>query len=140
MSIWERIVEKKIQQAMQSGEFDDLPGEGRPLQLDDETFVPQEWRLAYRLLHNAHLLPDWLQLDREIAAVVNATRAELASKPIDPREGTMPSGDRLAAFEKKIDLANRMIDEYNLRVPIARLRRGRLDARAELAKLLEGGR
>jgi len=42
------LAEKKIQEAMACGEFDDLPGAGRPLDLDDDALVPEELRLAKR--------------------------------------------------------------------------------------------
>jgi hypothetical protein len=47
------LVEQKLLEAVSRGEFDDLPGAGRPLDLDDDPLVPEELRLAYRILKNA---------------------------------------------------------------------------------------
>lgn len=62
----ELIAERKIEEAMQEGKFDDLPGRGKPLPLDEEWFAPPELRPAIRLLKSAGVLPDWLERAREI--------------------------------------------------------------------------
>ncbi len=56
-----------MQEAVGRGEFDNLPGTGKPLALDDDTFVPPELRVAYRVLQNAGYLPHNLQLRSEIS-------------------------------------------------------------------------
>jgi hypothetical protein len=66
MTLLDQIAERHIQQAAQRGEFDDLPGAGKPLQLDDDALVPEELRAGYRLLKNAGYLPPELQLNRDI--------------------------------------------------------------------------
>jgi hypothetical protein len=63
----ERLAEARIQEAMARGELSNLPGEGQPLQLDDRVSVPEELRVAYRLLKNAGFLPPEVQLRRDIA-------------------------------------------------------------------------
>ncbi|MFN3689716.1 MAG: DUF1992 domain-containing protein [Fimbriimonadales bacterium] len=62
----ELIAERKIEEAMQEGKFDDLPGKGKPLPLDEEWLAPPELRPALRLLKSAGVLPDWLERAREI--------------------------------------------------------------------------
>jgi hypothetical protein len=55
----EWLAEKKIEDAVARGEFDDLPGAGRPLELDDDALVPEEMRMAHRILKNADVpLPE----------------------------------------------------------------------------------
>jgi Domain of unknown function (DUF1992) len=61
------IAESKIRSAMARGEFDDLPGRGKPLVLDDLTGVPGELRMGYRLLRNAGCLPPELEARKEVA-------------------------------------------------------------------------
>ncbi|MEJ2061000.1 MAG: DUF1992 domain-containing protein [Gammaproteobacteria bacterium] len=63
------IAESRIQEAIERGELDDLPGAGQPLALDDDAHVPPELRAGYRLLKNAGCLPPELQLRREISKV-----------------------------------------------------------------------
>jgi hypothetical protein len=51
------VAEQKIAEAVSKGELDNLPGAGRPLNLDDDALVPEELRLAYRILKNAGFAP-----------------------------------------------------------------------------------
>lgn len=66
MSCFERTVEDKIRRAQQEGAFDNLPGTGKPLLLEDESAVPSDLRLVYRMLKNANCLPPELELHKEI--------------------------------------------------------------------------
>jgi hypothetical protein len=63
----DKLAEPRMQEAVGRGEFDNLPGTGKPLVLDDDTFVPPELRVAYRVLQNAGYLPHNLQLRSEIS-------------------------------------------------------------------------
>jgi hypothetical protein len=69
MFLIDQLAEHHIQQARERGEFDNLPGSGRPLILEDEALVPEELRAGFRLLKNAGFLPPQLQLTREIREV-----------------------------------------------------------------------
>lgn len=62
----EQIAEERIRAAQEQGEFDDLPGRGKPLDLDDDAHVPQELKMAWRVLKNAGCLPPELEAEREI--------------------------------------------------------------------------
>ena len=65
MNLLDQIAETRIQEAIEQGELRDLPGEGKPLRLDDDTAIPEELRVAYRILKNAGFLPPELQLRKE---------------------------------------------------------------------------
>jgi hypothetical protein len=67
MLLLDQIAEARIQEAVERGEFDKLPGAGQPLRLDDDGHVPQELRAAYRLLKNAGFVPPEVELRREIS-------------------------------------------------------------------------
>ena len=60
------IAERRIQEAQERGDFDDLPGAGRPLHLEDMSHVPPELRMAYTILRNADCLPPELAERKEI--------------------------------------------------------------------------
>lgn len=62
----EQIAEERIRQAQEQGVFDDLPGRGRPLDLNDDAHVPEDLRMAWRVLKNAGCLPPELEAEREI--------------------------------------------------------------------------
>jgi len=61
-----KIVEERIAKAQEEGAFDDLPGKGKPLQLDDDGAVPEDLRLAYKVLKNSNCLPIEMELRKEI--------------------------------------------------------------------------
>ena len=65
----DKIAEARITEAMERGDFDNLPGAGQPLKLDDDQHIPQDLRVAYRILKNAGCIPPELELRQEIAAV-----------------------------------------------------------------------
>jgi len=54
---WERIAENKIREAIQDGEFDNLPGSGKPIDLDEYFKLPADLRVAYSLLKSANCVP-----------------------------------------------------------------------------------
>jgi hypothetical protein len=69
MWLIDQLVEARISDAQARGEFDNLPGAGKALQLQDDFLVLEELRAAYRLLKNAGYLPPAVQMRREIAEV-----------------------------------------------------------------------
>ncbi len=63
---FEKIVEERIRAAQRNGEFDNLKGAGRPLEHEDYSRIPQELRLAYKILKNADCLPPEIEIRNEI--------------------------------------------------------------------------
>lgn len=59
------LAEQKIEEAVRNGEFDDLPGKGKPIVPEDLSGVPEELRVSYRILKNAGMLPEEMQLRKE---------------------------------------------------------------------------
>ena len=66
MSYFWRIAEERILDAQRAGAFDDLPGKGKPLNLEDMSWVPEDLRIAYHILKNAHILPPEAELMKDI--------------------------------------------------------------------------
>jgi NAD(P)H-dependent FMN reductase len=67
MNAIDLIAEDRIRQAIGRGEFQNLPGTGEPLALDDDLLVPAEVRVAYRVLKNAGFVPPAVALRKEIS-------------------------------------------------------------------------
>ncbi|MBE2975730.1 DnaJ family domain-containing protein [Priestia megaterium] len=63
------IAEERIRQAIKDGDFDKLPGEGKPLNLEDLSHIPEELRQAYRILKNANMITDEQELKRDMATI-----------------------------------------------------------------------
>ena len=83
MTLLEKIAEARIRDAMARGDFDDLPGRGKPLQLDDLSNVPDDLRVGYLVLKNAGVLPEEMQLQKEMV-----TLEALVEACADPEERT----------------------------------------------------
>ncbi len=69
MDAFAHIAEQRIRQAMEAGEFEQLEGAGRPLDLSDDRRVPRELRTIYRILAHAGCLPPEVELRREIRSL-----------------------------------------------------------------------
>jgi hypothetical protein len=63
------IAEERIKKAMENGEFDNLPGKGKPLPKDELDSVPQELRMSYKILKNAGVLPQEMSIQKEMATL-----------------------------------------------------------------------
>ena len=80
-----RVVEERIQRAQEEGAFDNLPGKGKALPLDDDSWIPEDLRLSYKILKNSNCLPIEMEMRKEIfnlrqlldAAIDPETRREL---------------------------------------------------------------
>jgi len=81
--MFDLIAERKIAEALARGELDNLPGEGRPLELDDDALIPEELRAAYRILKNAGFVPPEVQALNDIASLerfVNQQEVDAAAR------------------------------------------------------------
>ncbi|MDT8900809.1 DUF1992 domain-containing protein [Anaeroselena agilis] len=63
------LAEQRILAALENGEFDNLPGKGKPLPPENLAFVPSDRRAAYKILRNAGQLPVEMDLKKEITAL-----------------------------------------------------------------------
>src|ERR1041385_1384803 len=85
MDFLKQIAEDRIRAAQDEGVFDNLPGKGKPLNLEDDSTVPEDMRLAFKILKNAGCLPLEMEMRKEIynirqllnAAIDEQTRKEL---------------------------------------------------------------
>lgn len=69
MSYFWRLAEERIKEAQRAGAFDNLPGKGKPLDLEDLSWVPEDLRIGYLVLKNAHVLPPEAQLLKDVHTI-----------------------------------------------------------------------
>ncbi|MFC7373561.1 DnaJ family domain-containing protein [Fictibacillus iocasae] len=69
MDLFFHMAEQKIKEAERKGVFDDLPGKGKPLKLEDDSSVPAELRASYKVLKNAGMVPAEVQLKKEVLKI-----------------------------------------------------------------------
>lgn len=96
---YETLIEQRIREATERGDFEGLPGTGQPMQLDDDLLVPEEVRVAHRILRNAGYVPlEALQVSEINQLVALAGRSEFEAAGGDKR---------LRALLIQIELAGR---------------------------------
>jgi hypothetical protein len=66
MEFFAKLAERRILEAIENGEFDNLEGKGKPLIFEDETWIPEDLRMAYRFLKNAGCVPPELEMRNEV--------------------------------------------------------------------------
>jgi DnaJ family protein C protein 28 len=139
-----RSIEELIRQAMEEGKFDDLPGKGRPLRLDENPFEDPEWRMAYQVLHNSGYSLPWLESRREILKDLEAAQAALV-KTYAWHKAYLPGAEppfaraewerAVKAFQEKITALNQRILSYNLIVPNDRFQLPLIKADQEVERI-----
>jgi len=133
---WESAVDKQIREAEERGDFDNLPGKGRPLRLES---WDDEWALAYHVLKQAGETLPWIALGKEIEAAQARLRSMLADVPKIPLSERPPARERYLREAAALD---KLLEEYAFMVPVRHLERGRLPAHIAAAQIDEalGGR
>ena len=75
------IAERRIEEAMAKGEFENLPGQGRKIEFEDDSMIPEDLRMAYKILRNAGYVPRELIEEQEIV-----TATQLLAAATDEQE------------------------------------------------------
>ena len=97
MWLLDEWVERHISDAQRKGEFDNLPGSGEPLVLEDDSHIAPELRAGSRLLKNAGCLPPELEQRREAVELVDLLKSV---RKDDPRH--IELSRRLTLIELKL--------------------------------------
>ena len=144
MNRWESLVEKRIREAMEQGDFDDLPGKGQPVDTSENPFEDPELRMAHRLLRNAGFAPAWIEERKDIGAELETAITLLARAHRVYGRGTPDSDSAeaswqhcLAEFREKVTTLNKRIQAYNLKIPAAVFQRPPIIADREIKKIID---
>lgn len=135
MGEFDRISEEKIRRAMEAGEFDRLPGKGKPLKLDENPYEPEGMGAAFRMLKNNNFTLPWIEEGLEIERkrlLAHRGLHDACSAQVSP-EGVRQANEQ---FAQLIESLNREIIHYNLRVPGSAFQRNMLNLEAERAAAL----
>ena len=119
------IAERKIQDAMEEGLFDNLPGRGKPIDLSVNPFEPPGMGAVNRLLRHNRVLPPWILLEQEIeqsraAALAVLARWEAAEAEL--RDTVHYAALRDAArqaYARHLKETNDLVLKYNYANPFA---------------------
>ncbi len=122
MNRLESLVEKKIREAMEEGEFDNLPGKGGPLDLTGNPFENPDMRIVHKLLRNAGFAPAWIEERKDIEAQFEiASQTMVRAWTLYQTAGISPNDAawerNCTEFRAKVAELNSRIRIYNLKVP-----------------------
>jgi DnaJ family protein C protein 28 len=153
LSNWESWIDQQIREAQERGEFDDLPGSGKPLDLTPNPFA-QDRELAFKVLKDAGYAPEWIELDKAIREKLARARTALVRRwewytarlgelkdrsdrwAQVERERAQGSWSRaVVTFEGEVETINKEIAELNLKVPSPRFQRPKADAAGETERV-----
>jgi hypothetical protein len=76
MNVLADLAEQAILKAQRRGEFENLKGQGQPLDLESDPFMPEHLRMAYKMLKNAGYVPEEIQAQREIRSLIECLEQE----------------------------------------------------------------
>lgn len=140
------MVESQIQEAMEAGAFDNLPGAGQPLPANKhEQLAGNNW-LGFKVLQNGGMLPEWLSLAREIEED-GKVLARIEARFTDLVAGAAITGDwelvrpglrhALAQYEESARALRRKQDRFNITAPAIRCERPAIWVEFHLRRMRE---
>jgi len=121
------LVGRKIEEAAARGEFDNLPTAGKPLDLRENPFVPADWRLAFKILRDNHVAPEFVDRRRAIERI----REEMSREPLEA-----PLRKLARRLADEVDALNRCLARENEFVR-GSLQLAPIDVEAEVARFLK---
>lgn len=144
---WGKLIERKLQEARDAGAFDALSRKG-PLDLDDDAHVPEEDRLAMRLLKNNNMAPAWIEDDKALREKLFVARESITrayARRLTLLQHAETAGERMAIddawklaterFARSVEEINKDIFNFNLRAPSLAVQRMPLRLSEEMEKL-----
>ena len=144
MKRWESLIDQKIREAMEQGEFDDLPGKGQPIDTSENPFEDPELRLAHRILRNAGFAPSWIEERKDFEAEFEIARNDLlrAWMILQRARGSGNEAGACTRWEKAVDAFSKQVSElnkrilaWNLKVPAPGFQRALINPEQEIARV-----
>jgi Domain of unknown function (DUF1992) len=133
---FQSLIDKLVGEASRKGQFDQLQGQGKPLSAPDDELVPEEDRLAFRMLKSHGFAPPWMEARRDIEHERSRIASWLART--NARWGAMPEASRVAArveYRRMLQELRSQILNYNLTTPAAAGQIEGITIEDELARL-----
>lgn len=143
---WRDFVSQAIEEAMREGAFDNLPGKGKPLNLNENPNEPPDMAMANKILKNNDTTPPWIGDRKKLLEDIESLRGQMAQRWgwmrddwIDPNADrarlSRRWADQIDAWTGQIETLNRRIRDLNLILPIWRMELLRIHLADELARI-----
>ena len=141
----DRAIEAIIKNAIDRGVFDNLRGQGKPLNLHENQMVAKEWRMAFSLLEQEGFALPWMEDRKEIESAFKRAREGL-ERTWQWKQEQLANGDTsplvegewrqaVARFSETAAALNKKIDSYNLSIPADVFYRPRINVNREIEKI-----
>jgi hypothetical protein len=115
-NLQEDLISEIVRRSREKGDLDNLPGKGKPLNLDNDSEVPPEDRIVNRVMKSNNILPPWIQLDKEIReGMEQLEQLRLSS-----------TANKEAKLVEMIYEINKKIEKFNLTCPVSLLQKRKL--------------
>lgn len=133
---FESLIDQQMAEAERAGQFRNLPGAGKPLDLGDDDGVPDELRVAHRMLKNAGYAPPWIELQKSIRDdQADLDRWLALANRRWPSLGAVERAQLRAEHDSRLRAINKQITNYNLTAPPVAGQLPLLQIERELRKL-----
>ena len=141
MNRLESLTEKRLREAIEKGEFDNLPGKGQPVDFHENPFEDPDLRVVHRLLRNAGFAPAWIEERKDIDAELETAGSKLTRAwELFGANGKTPSKAEWARtvkdFREKAAELNERIKLYNLKAPASVFHRRLIDVEKAIERIM----
>lgn len=144
MSDGSNSLDESIRKAMQEGCFDNLPGKGKPLNLEDHPYEHPDWRLAHHMLRANDFTLPWIanqqEIDRDLENLRQTLRNVWHSRQAQPDTHNAHLEKEwqraVESFRAEAQALNHRIRDYNLSVPSSRFQRMAIRVELEIQRIM----
>jgi|SRR5215469_1190703 len=96
-----RNADQKIKEAIAKGEFDNLPGTGKPLDLDAYFATPEHLRMGYSILKSANIIPEEMELLKQIEGLRKSL--DLCASKLEKRAIQKQLSEKITNFNVRME-------------------------------------
>ena len=107
------FVERKLEEAARAGAFDRLPGAGEPIDLTENPYVPADWRLAFKILADHKIVPEFVERRKEIETIRAEVEQLKADRSRDREWRRLACRNRLVRLSEAVEALNRSLAREN---------------------------
>jgi hypothetical protein len=107
------FVERKLEEAARAGAFDRLPGAGTPIDLTENPYVPADWRLAFKILADHHIVPEFVERRKEIERIRDEIDGLKRDRSRDLEWRRLACRNRLVRLAEAVEALNRCLAREN---------------------------
>ena len=93
--------DEKIKEAIAKGEFDNLPGKGKPLDLDAYFTTPEDLRMGYSILKSADIIPEEMQLLKQVEGLKKSL--DSCTSQIEKRSIQQQLSEKITHFNMRME-------------------------------------